>query len=106
MKKLFKILIFSFTMLTFFFIVNEQNAFAQTVKEEEVAISVTGMRCVGCELGIERELQKLPGVISVKADNVRSEVVVKYRKDTISINKIVDKINELGFRAELPTKPK
>lgn len=72
--------------------------------EEEVVITVFGMRCVGCELGIEREIGKLKGVVSVKADNSKNIVTVRYKKNLIKVDTIIDKINELGYRAEKPFK--
>jgi len=72
--------------------------------EEEIVLTVTGMRCIGCEFGIEKELKKLNGVVSVKADSSKNTVTVRFKKDLIKLDTIVDKINELGYSAEKPTK--
>ncbi|MCX7769511.1 MAG: cation transporter [Proteobacteria bacterium] len=76
----------------------------QATDEEELTITVIGMRCVGCEFGVEREVKKLKGVISVKADSSRNIVTVRFKKNVIKIDTIIEKIIELGYRVEKPPK--
>ncbi len=102
-----KLILFLCIFLFYIFFSNFSISYAQKTvvnNEEEVVLTVTGMRCVGCEFGVERELRKLNGVVSVKADSSKNTVTVKFKKDIIKLDKIVDKINELGYRAEKPTK--
>lgn len=97
---------YSLKILLIFFIIITCNVIssADQTEEQEINITVYGMRCVGCELGIEREIAKLKGVISVKADSSKNIVTVKYKKNLIKIDTIIDKITELGYRAEKPFK--
>lgn len=97
---------YSLKILLIFFIITTCNVIssADQTGEQEINITVYGMRCVGCELGIEREIAKLKGVISVKADSSKNIVTVKYKKNLIKIDTIIDKITELGYRAEKPFK--
>lgn len=97
---------YSLKILLIFFIITTCNVIssADQTEEQEINITVYGMRCVGCELGIEREIAKLKGVISVKADSSKNIVTVKYKKNLIKTDTIIDKITELGYRAEKPFK--
>ncbi len=92
-------------LILLFMVVNFTESFSnQSVYEDDVTLTVFGMRCVGCEFGIEREVGKLKGVVSVKADGAKNTVTVKYKKNIIKIDTIIDKINELGYRVEMPFK--
>lgn len=94
-----------FSLLICYLFLNLANAEQLNTRvEEEINISVYGMRCVGCEFGVERELKKLKGVVSVKADSSKNIVTIRYKKNLIKIDEIIDKINELGYRAEKPYK--
>jgi copper chaperone CopZ len=42
----------------------------------EYTLSVRGLHCPGCENLIARELNLIPGITDVKADNENGEVVV------------------------------
>lgn len=97
---------FALKIFLIFFIItiNSVISSANQTLEEELNITVYGMRCVGCELGIEREIKKMKGVISVKADSSKNVITVRYKKDLIKIDTIIDKITELGYRVEKPFK--
>lgn len=68
----------------------------------ETTIDVKGMTCIGCEFSVERALKKLDGIIEVKADYKRGKVYVKFERDKITVDKIVDAINETGYEASKP----
>lgn len=95
---------FANIFLIIFLLTANNITLANQIVEEEVNITVYGMRCVGCEFGIEREIAKLKGVISVKADSSKNIVKVKFKKNVIKIDTIIDKITELGYRPEKPIK--
>lgn len=42
---------------------------------EQIAL-VKGMKCVHCEAHVKEALEKIPGVLQIKADHVTSEVKI------------------------------
>ncbi len=65
---------------------------------QEKILHVDGMTCSGCELKIERKLQKTPGVSAVKADYAAGTVTVSYDKDAIKIDEIASLIEKLDYK--------
>lgn len=64
----------------------------------EVIIPVEGMTCSGCEFNIENAVKKLDGIIMVKADYKKGEVIVKFEKGKVNINDMVVAINKSGYK--------
>lgn len=92
-----------------------QTAFAATVfaqdseeklppGQERVVIPVSGMTCGGCETAIKIALKRVHGVVAAEADHEKGTATVIYEKDKITVEKLVEAINNTGFKASLPGK--
>lgn len=73
-------------------------AYAQTV------IPVEGMTCFSCELQVEHSLKDLEGVGEVKASAPQRSVTMSYDPARVSVEKLVEAVNQTGYRARLPEK--
>ena len=67
---------------------------------EQETIKVEGMTCQHCVEIITDALNNINGLNTVNVDLVKKEVSVKFNKNETKLQKIFDKIIEVGF--ELP----
>ncbi len=65
---------------------------------ESVVLTVTEMKCGGCESNITAKLEALAGVISVQASFKNNEVSISYDDEQISLDAIKDTIIGAGFK--------
>lgn len=99
------ITIFSFLLIAFpsyskFFFQNSTNQVAQEQnKNKKIELTVSGMTCTSCELHIESEVKKLPGVSFVKASYENGSTTVEFDEQKIKADKIIAAINETGYKA-------
>jgi sulfite exporter TauE/SafE/copper chaperone CopZ len=63
-------------------------------------LQIEGMTCTGCELRIENTLKKLDGIQNVKAIFSSSNVYVTYDMNLISLDKIINSIEQLDYRVK------
>ena len=63
---------------------------------QKMSLRVKGMHCESCARAIERALGALAGVERVRADRVRSEVVVELC-ESVSIETVVGAVSHLGY---------
>ncbi len=68
---------------------------------ERVIIAVEGMHCDGCAAGIKAMLKRTAGVISADVSYERKEAVVDYDSQKTTPEKIVEAINNLGYKARV-----
>lgn len=68
----------------------------------EITIPVKGMTCSGCNFNVEKAINKLEGIISAKADHTKGNVVVKLDSDKVTVDEIITRINETGYKAKKP----
>ncbi|MBI3449688.1 MAG: heavy-metal-associated domain-containing protein [Acidobacteria bacterium] len=73
--------------------------------ESTVTLKVSGMTCGGCEAAIRMALKKLDGVVSVHVDSTRGTATVAFLEATVTIEKIVEAIDQTGFKASLAQAP-
>ena len=66
---------------------------------KEVVIKVEGMVCGGCENRVKNALQTLDGVNSVEASHENGIVKVNL-DDSVDVNKIKEKIDDIGFEVK------
>ncbi|CAL66102.1 mercuric transport protein MerTP [Christiangramia forsetii] len=66
---------------------------------EKKVIEIEGMTCSGCEAHVESEVNKLPGIISVKASYENSNTIVEYDKSLVEEVEIYGAINKTGYKA-------
>ena len=64
-------------------------------------VKVEGMTCQHCVQIITDALNNITGLNTVNVDLVKKQVTVKFNEDETKLQKISDKIIEVGF--ELPT---
>lgn len=67
---------------------------------EELVLPVAGMTCSGCEAGIDYEVNKLSGVMEVKASYENGQATVKYDPSKTSREEIIQAINSTGYKVE------
>jgi copper chaperone len=67
---------------------------------ESVVLTVTDMKCGGCETNITGKLEAVNGVISVKASFKDNEVSVEYDTEKTSLDTIKGIIIGAGFTVE------
>ncbi len=67
---------------------------------ESASITVTGMKCGGCENTVTTKLTALAGVLSVKASHVDKRVDVEFDPAQVDLDDIEDAISEAGFTVE------
>lgn len=65
-----------------------------------LSLTVTGMKCGGCETNIKTRLEALPGVLSVVARHKEKMVELTFEPEKIDENTIIDVISDAGFKVE------
>jgi copper chaperone CopZ len=71
------------------------------VRAERVVIAVEGMHCGNCASGIKAMLKRTPGVISAEVSYEQKEAVVEYDPSRTTREKIVEAINNMGYKASV-----
>lgn len=66
--------------------------------EQAFTFSVTGMSCVNCAASIHKTLEHLGGVKQADVNFPTEQVRVVFEPEAVSLNLIVEKIGELGFK--------
>lgn len=69
---------------------------------ESVSLTVTGMKCGGCETNITSKLEAIEGVLSVNASSKNNEVNVEFDDEKTSLDVITNAITGAGFTVEAP----
>ena len=64
-------------------------------------ITVKGLKCNHCEANVEHALNKMDGVANVKADREKCLVEVEYAPETVSVNEMMETIEDCGYEASL-----
>lgn len=67
---------------------------------EIATITVTGMRCGGCEHNVTQKLTALAGVLSVKASHQDKQVVVEFDPTQTNLDEIEDTVVNAGYTVE------
>lgn len=62
---------------------------------KEIILKVQGMACEGCENRIQKALKNMEGIENIVASHKEATVIVKANE--IDIDKIKEKIEDLGF---------
>ncbi len=66
---------------------------------DEISLIVDGIRCASCIWLIERLLQKLPGIISVRVNFATHRVLIRFVSTVISAADICRKLADIGYLA-------
>ncbi len=67
---------------------------------ESISLTVTGMKCGGCEANVTNKLKEIDGVLSVNASSKNKEVDVEFDAEKTSLDEITDAITDAGFTVE------
>lgn len=67
---------------------------------ETIVLTVTGMKCGGCETNISDKLKTLDGILSVSASHKDNKVEVEFDPSQTDIDEIEDTIIDAGFSVE------
>lgn len=78
--------------------VEKQVVYVSESNVSELTYSIQGMTCAGCEAHIESEVNKLDGIIKVKANHEKSNAVVKFDKTKVTNKEIEDAIGKTGYK--------
>jgi Cu+-exporting ATPase len=72
------------------------------VSPETVEIPVTGMTCAACQAGVQRALQRSPGVREASVNLMLNNATVRFDPAVTTPAQLVDVIRDTGYGAELP----
>jgi copper chaperone len=67
---------------------------------ESIELTVTGMKCGGCEANVKNNLGAIEGVLSVTASSKEKKVGVDYDAAKTNLEAIKAAITEAGFSVE------
>ncbi|MGR8940310.1 MAG: heavy-metal-associated domain-containing protein [Gammaproteobacteria bacterium] len=67
---------------------------------ESIELTVTGMKCGGCETTVKNKLSALDGVLSVTASSKEKKVGVEFDAAKTNLDAIKAAIIETGFSVE------
>ncbi len=59
---------------------------------------VSGMSCASCASKVENATKKMEGVISANVNFATEKLTVVYEKDTVTVKKLEDLVNVLGYK--------
>lgn len=60
---------------------------------------IKGMHCSSCAMSIDMDLEDLEGVKSAKTYYAKEVTEVEFEEDKIDDNKIIETINQTGYKA-------
>lgn len=64
-------------------------------------IEIKGMTCTSCEMRIEKKLKKMKGIKAIKAVYTDSKINVTFDKNSVSLDRIIDAVEELDYKVLL-----
>ena len=77
---------------------NREVVYVTESNTDKVEYNIKGMTCTGCEVHIESEVNKLDGIIEVKANHEKDNTTVKYDKTKVSLKEIEDAVGKTGYK--------
>ncbi len=72
-----------------------------TNKIKEVIFAISGMSCTGCAQGIEKSLQKEPGVYSARVNFATEKAHVEYDPEQLKEEDLLKVIEKSGYKASV-----
>jgi mercuric ion transport protein len=106
-SKTFLFLVTIFAVLLLAFPYYTQLFYPNTTKEvvyvsasdiNKVEYRIKGMTCAGCEVHIESEVNKLDGIIEVKATHEKGNTIVTYDKTKVTNTEIEAAVRKTGYK--------
>jgi Cu+-exporting ATPase len=81
----------------------EEIAMTTTMAEPaKVTIPVGGMTCAACQAGVQKALQRQPGVVDASVNLMTGSAAVTYDPAVTRPEALVEAIRETGYEAEVP----
>jgi len=71
-----------------------------SIMADSVKLTVTGMKCGGCEKTVTDTLMAEDGVLKVTASHTENEVEVEFDGNEIEEDDVIECIEKLGFSVE------
>ena len=65
---------------------------------QTATFSVSGMTCIGCEEHVSHEVNKLDGIVGVKASYENENAIVQFDSSKTSVGEIEKAINSTGYK--------
>lgn len=69
-----------------------------------VTIPIQGMSCASCVAQVKKKLKSIDGVMEVEVSLERRHARVRYLDGRVSPEHLVSAINNLGYKARIPTR--
>ena len=69
---------------------------------QKITIPVSGMTCAACQAGVQKALQRTPGVADANVNLMMANASVSYDPSVTSPEALVEKIRDVGYGAEMP----
>lgn len=77
-----------------------------SVEGKQVVLGVTGMTCDACSVHVERELLRVPGVLSAAVSHAEKSATVQIdAKEPPSVEALISAVERAGYTAKLAHKP-
>lgn len=64
---------------------------------ESASLTVTGMKCGGCESNVTNKLKSIEGIITATASSKDKLVTVEFEPDKTSLKAIAQAITDVGY---------
>ncbi|HVR97674.1 MAG TPA: heavy metal translocating P-type ATPase [Thermoanaerobaculia bacterium] len=69
----------------------------------KITIPVSGMTCAGCQAGVQKALERQPGVLDASVNLMMQSAAVTYDPAVTRPESLVEAIRETGYGAKLPS---
>src|SRR5919112_1652999 len=73
-----------------------------TAGSTKITIPVSGMTCASCQAGVQKSLQRQPGVLDASVNLMMKNAAVTYDPAVTRPEALVEAIRDTGYEAELP----
>ncbi|CDM92911.1 MAG: heavy metal translocating P-type ATPase [Limnospira sp. PMC 1291.21] len=80
---------------------SEQQLTSTTLPTQTIILDVGGMKCAGCVMAVERQLNQQQGVIAVRVNLATEVATVECEPGTVDPQKLADILTETGFNSQL-----
>ena len=67
---------------------------------KETTLKIPAIHCDSCATTVERHMRVLPGVDTADVDAVSKEVHLRFDETRVSLDRIREALDEIGFYAE------
>lgn len=64
---------------------------------KRILMKIQGMECPNCSMILERIEDKLEGVLRAEGSYHKAQLIVEYREELVSQEKIIEFIEQLGY---------